>query len=279
MRVKWSPPTSCRAARPPASRRRPRRPCSARRARCRRPASAGTAPARERTRAIGSASRTAPAPAPGCRRAGRLAVPPTPVRGRDQVEYAGLRDDPGERDPRRRAGRAAGTARPRRPHRQLTAGRVPDRDDPRGVDVELGQVVDPGRDVVERLRPAAAVRRPGGTPGSSRCTRARRGRGQRAAEDRSYCARQNPPWIEHDRPGVLRACRRDSSPNCEPVVPYAMRCAARGHARRQSAAGARRVHRPPPTASVATTRQAATGNGVTAAARPACVPRGCEDGR
>ena len=71
-----------------------------------------------------------------------------------EVEHARLRDDAGDRHPR---------PRPRRGERgEVAAGGVADRHDP--VEVErrehVAQVVDAGRHVLERVRPAAAAEAP-----------------------------------------------------------------------------------------------------------------------
>jgi hypothetical protein len=87
-----------------------------------------------------------------------------------EVERAGLRD--GGIDEALRRG----------PDGELAAGRVPDGDDPRGVD---GQRLDRGGDVVERKWPAAAVAEP----------RATRSRAMPPSSSRPYRARQNPPWM------------------------------------------------------------------------------------
>ena len=181
MRVKWSPSTC-------AARRVPRRPSPRRRRRC----SARRARSRRRGRArssTGTASGTCcdrvgdAVPLGHLRRATRRAGRPRRRRRRrcsrrgGEVEHAGLRHAGRRPHGRVRAGRAGRQAGPPGgPHGQLPAGRVPDRDHAVGVDVERGQVVDAGRDVVEGRRPAAAVADPAVLEVPAACSRARRGR-------------------------------------------------------------------------------------------------------
>jgi hypothetical protein len=74
----------------------------------------------------------------------------------DQVAYSSHRDGGGHRDLRIGAGRPWREAGPGgSPQRQLPAGRVPKGYDPLGVD-QLGQGVDAGRDVEQRVGPGAS---------------------------------------------------------------------------------------------------------------------------
>ena len=90
---------------------------------------------------------------PGRRRRGHEAG------GEGEVEHAGLRDDGANRDARIGARGALRQRRsPGRPERELSSGRVANSADVREVEwrVQLGECVDPGRDVEQRLRPPAA---------------------------------------------------------------------------------------------------------------------------
>jgi hypothetical protein len=90
-----------------------------------------------------------------------------------EVEHAGLRDDGVDRHARVHSRRAARQGPPTgRPERKLSTGRVADSADVGKVErrVQLGERVDPGRYVEERVRPPAAraypavLEVPGGDP-------------------------------------------------------------------------------------------------------------------
>ena len=96
------------------------------------------------------------------RRAARASARPTACvdGGEPEVGDARLRDDRPRHDARIGAWRSCRKPRPRgRPEREVPARAVPDRPDAREIErrVELRERVDPGGDVEERLRPAAAV--------------------------------------------------------------------------------------------------------------------------
>src|SRR5215211_9551218 len=94
---------------------------------------------------------------------GRRAAAEAQPKGLAEVDDAGLRDGCAYAHLRSGAWSVRREARARRrPEREVTAGRVPERGDMAKVErrVHVGEEVDRGGDVEERGRPAAARRRP-----------------------------------------------------------------------------------------------------------------------
>ena len=119
-----------------------------------------------------------------------------------QRQHARLGDDPRHLHPRARPRRPGREFHPaRRPGREVPARAVPDRDHPGGIHRQRREQVDPGRNILERPRPAPSGQRPPVLQVPRRVPARRQVLRQRPPERPVEPRPPEPPVDDHHRPG------------------------------------------------------------------------------